>query len=101
MPASGIIGPYFFENEAGNAVIVNADRYLEMLQNFFTPQLTHFSVNENTLFQQDGATSHTVRMSMNAVNVLFLNRVVSMNGDIPWPPAPPTYPLAIIFFGGT
>jgi len=85
MSASGIIGPYFFENEAGNAVTVNADRYVEMLQNFFTPQLARFPVNENTFFQQDG-----VRMSMKAVNALFPNRVVSRNGDIPWPPAPPT-----------
>ena len=55
-----------------------------MLQNFFTAQLARFPVNENTLFQQDGATSHTARMSMNAVN-----RVVSRNGDIPWPPLSP------------
>ena len=89
MSASGIIGPYFFENEAGNAVTVNADRYVEMLQNFFTPQLVRFPVNENTLFQQDGATSHTARISMNAVNALFPNRVVSRNGDIPWPPCSP------------
>jgi len=59
-----------------------------MLQNFFTPQLARFSVNENMLFQQEGATSHTARMSMNAANALFPNRVVSRNGDIPWPPPP-------------
>jgi len=73
MSASGIIGSYFFENEAGNAVTVNAERYVEMLQNFFTPQLARFPVNENTLFQHYGATSHTARMSMNAVNALFPN----------------------------
>jgi hypothetical protein len=83
-------GPTFFENEADNAVTVNADRYVEMLQNFFTPQLARFPVNENSLFQQDGATIHTARMSINAVNASFPNRVVSRNGDIPWPPAPPT-----------
>ena len=60
-----------------------------MLQNFFTPKLARFPVNENTLFQQDGATSHTARMSMNAVKALFPNRVVSRNGDIPWPPRSP------------
>jgi len=88
MSASGIIGPYIFETEAGNAVTVNTDRYVEMLQNFFTPQLSRFPEIENTLFQQDGATSHTARMSMNAVNALFPNRVVSRNWDIPWHPAP-------------
>jgi len=90
MSALGIIRPYFFENEAGNAVTVNVDHYVEILQNFFTPQLAHFPANENTLFQQDGATSHTARMSMSAVNALFPNRVVSRNGDIPCPPTPPT-----------
>jgi len=89
MSALGIIGSYIFENEAGNAVTVNGDRYVEMLQNFFTPQLCRFPVNENTLFQQDGATSYTARMSMNAVNALFPNRVVSRDGDIPWLPRSP------------
>ena len=79
---------FFFENETGNAVTVNADRYVEMLQNFFTPQLARFPVNLNTLFQQDGATSHTARMSMKAVKALFPNRVVSRNGDITCPPSP-------------
>ena len=37
MSASAIIGHYFSENEAGNAVTVSADRYVEMPQNFFTP----------------------------------------------------------------
>jgi len=83
MSALGIIEPCFFENEAGNAVTVNVDHYVEMLQNFFTPQLVRFPVNENTLFQQDRATSHTARMSMKAVNALFLNRVVYRNGYIP------------------
>jgi len=64
---------------------------VEMLQNFFTPQLAHFRVNENTLFQQDGATSHTARMSMNAVNALFPNRVIFAGMGISHgPPAPLT-----------
>jgi len=99
MSASGIIGPYFFENGAGNAVTVNADCYVEMLQNFFTPQRAHFPVNENT-FQQDGATSHTARMSMNAVNALFLNRVVSRNGDIPRTPRSPDLTPCYYFLCG-
>jgi len=47
MSASGIIGTYILENEDGNAVTANADRYVEMLQNFFTPQLARFPVIEN------------------------------------------------------
>ena len=73
---------------------------MEMLQNFFTPQLSRFSVNENMLFQQDWATSHTARMLTNAVNALFPNRVVSRNGDIPWPSrSPDLTPLRLFSLG--
>ncbi len=34
-----IIGPYFFQNDAGQAVIVNAQRYLMVLKEFFLPEL--------------------------------------------------------------
>lgn len=55
----------FFENPTGNVVTVNAERCEEVL---FTPQLACFPVNENTLFQQDGAMFCTARISMNTVN---------------------------------
>jgi hypothetical protein len=51
------------------------------------------------LFQQDAATSHTARMSMNAVNALFPNWAVSRNGDIPWLPLPRLNPLQLFFLG--
>jgi hypothetical protein len=73
MSSSGIIGPYFFEDALGNAVTVTSERYAYMLENFFTPQLAQYDVNEETFFQQDGATSHTARVSMNIVNGLFPN----------------------------
>lgn len=34
--AHGIIGPYFFENQQGQSVTVNSDRYIAMLRNFFS-----------------------------------------------------------------
>ena len=82
--ANGIIGPYFFENEAENAVTVNSVRYVAMIQNFLIPQLEGFPVNEHTLFQQDGATSHTARISMNAASALFPGRIVSRNDFFLW-----------------
>jgi len=81
--------PIFFENEAENAVSVNSERYIAMIRNFLTSQLAHFPVNEDTLFQQGGATSHTVRISMDARNDLFSGHVISRNGNIPWLPRPP------------
>lgn len=100
MSANGIIGPYFFEDEAENAVTVNSERYVAMIRNFLTPQLHHFPVNENTLFQQDGATSHTARISMNAMSALFPGRVVSRNGDIAWPPRSPDLTVCDFFLWG-
>jgi hypothetical protein len=37
--AGGVIWPYFFENEAGNAVTVNVVRYRNMITEFLWPQL--------------------------------------------------------------
>ena len=71
-----------------------------MIQNFFTPQLAHFHMNENTLFQQDGATSHTATISMNAVNALLPSRVISRNGDIAWPPRSPDLAVCDFFLWG-
>jgi len=35
----GIIGPYFFQNEAGVAIIVNGERYKSMISNFLWPKM--------------------------------------------------------------
>jgi hypothetical protein len=43
-------------------------------------------------FQQDGATSHTARISMQTVREMFPGRVISRNGDIAWPPSSPDLP---------
>ena len=37
--ADEIIGPYFFENDMGNAVTVNGERYPNMISTFLEPQL--------------------------------------------------------------
>lgn len=81
LSSSGIIGPYFFENERGEAVTVNSERYSQMLQNFFIPQIAQYGVTG--FFQQDGATSHTARVSMNILKDLFPNLIISRNGNIP------------------
>lgn len=52
--AGGVIGPYFFENAAGNALNVNGARYRKMLTEFLWPDLDHIDV-QDMFFQQDGA----------------------------------------------
>ena len=41
--AGGIIGPYFFQNEAGQAATVNGARY-RMITQFFLPKLNDIDV---------------------------------------------------------
>ena len=37
-------------------------------------------------FQQDGATSHTARVTIDLLKVKFDERVISINGPLEWPP---------------
>ena len=78
----GIIGPYFFE-ENERAVVVNATRYREMIEEFFLPHLEEMDVGD-VWFQQDGATAHTARASMELLREHFPDRLISLRGDLPW-----------------
>ena len=49
--SGGIIGPYFFQNEAGVAMIVNGERY-RSISNFLWPKMDDMDTN-NIWFQQD------------------------------------------------
>lgn len=95
----GIIGPYFFEDHNENALTVNAARYTDMINQFLTQQLNMFPQN-NSWFQQDGATSHSARLSMDSVRRLFPGRVISKHGDIEWPPRSPDLTACDYFLWG-
>lgn len=95
-----IIGPYFFEDERERAVTVTGERYVQMLQNFLAPAIAHLPVNEDTFFQQDGATSHTARNSMATVRNMFPNHVISRHGDIGWPARSPDLSTCDFFLWG-
>lgn len=102
MSASGIIGPYFFENARGVTVTVTSDRYATMIREFFAPALQRFHGHNNeTWFQQDGATSHTAAIAMQAVRGLFPGKLISKFGDINWPPRSPDLTPMDFFYGDT
>ncbi|GFX66705.1 putative DD41D transposase [Trichonephila clavipes] len=73
--AGGIIGPYFFKNDEGHNVTVNGDRYRAMITNFFIPELNNPDVQE-LWFQQDGATCHTVRATIDLLKDKFGDRLI-------------------------
>ncbi|GFU44043.1 uncharacterized protein TNCV_4963551 [Trichonephila clavipes] len=83
--AGGFIGPYFFKNDEGHNVTVNGDRYRAMVTNFFIPKLNNHDVQE-LWFQQDGATCHRARATIDLLKDTFGNRLISRFGPVNWPP---------------
>ncbi|GFT91972.1 uncharacterized protein TNCV_125021 [Trichonephila clavipes] len=83
--AGGIIGPYFFKNDEGHNVTINGDRYRAMITNFFIPELNNHDVQE-LWFQQDGATCHTARTTIDLLKDTFGDRLISRFGPVNWPP---------------
>ncbi|GFT52041.1 putative transposable element [Trichonephila clavipes] len=83
--AGGIIGPYFFKTDEGHNVTVNGDRYRAMTTNFFIHELNNHDVQE-LWFQQDGATCHTTRATIDLLKDTFVDRLVSRFGPVNRPP---------------
>ncbi|QQP49937.1 Putative DD41D transposase [Caligus rogercresseyi] len=83
--AGGIIGPFFFKDDRGRNVTVNGERYRAMIHDFFLPQLAELNL-VNMWFQQDGATCHTARETMNMLKDEFGEQLISRNGPVSWPP---------------
>ena len=96
----GIIGPYFFE-EDNSTVTVTSARYIEMLNRFLLPELRRRRVNMQQIwFQQDGATAHTARASMQVLCDIFPQHLISRFGDIHWPPRSPDLSICDYFLWG-
>ncbi|GFX07000.1 DUF4817 domain-containing protein [Trichonephila clavipes] len=82
--AGRIIGPYFFKNDEGHNVTVNGDWYRAMITNFFIPELNNHDV-QKLWFQQDGATCHTARATIDLLKDTFGYRLISRFGPLNWP----------------
>jgi hypothetical protein len=90
----------FFE-EDNTSVIVTSARYIEMLNAFLLRELRRRNVNMQKIwFQQDSATAHTARPSMEVVRDMFPQHVISGSGDIHWSPRSPDLSISDYFFLG-
>ncbi|GFX37292.1 putative DD41D transposase [Trichonephila clavipes] len=56
-----------------------------MITNFFIPELNNHDVQE-LWFQQDGATCHTTRATIDLLKDTFGDRQISRFGPVNWPP---------------
>ncbi|GFU33224.1 uncharacterized protein TNCV_4157261 [Trichonephila clavipes] len=83
--AGGIIGPHFFKNDESHNLTVNGDRYRAMITNIFIPELNNHDVQE-LWFQQDGATCHTARATIDLLKDTLGDRLISRFGPVNWPP---------------
>ena len=80
-----ISGPFFFENEPGDAVTVNGDCYRAMLNEFLFTKIEEEDI-DNIWFQQDGATCHTAEATLAALCPVFEDCIISRRADVVWSP---------------
>ena len=80
----GIIGLFFYENEQGEAVTVNGDRYRSMQNEFLFTKFEEKGIG-NIWFQQDNVTYHTVEAILDALRPVFEDRIISRRADVVWP----------------
>ena len=99
MTANRIFGPYFFEDPVtGNMQTVNAERYVEMLETVFDEEM--MSEVADHWYQQDGAPSHTSRISMACLEEKFSAKLISGKSEFPWPACSPDLnPLDYFLWG--
>jgi hypothetical protein len=96
-----IICPCFFEDKDGHTVTVTSARYVEMLRNFLTPELSRRGIELSTIwFQHDGATAHTARASMEVIQEMFAEPLISLWGKLPWPGHSPDLSACDYFLWG-
>ena len=82
---SGIIGPFFFENDQGAAVTVNGERYHVILNEFLFQKIEEDDMDD-IWFRQGGATCHMANVTIDLLRTVFENRIISRNSDVNWPP---------------
>ncbi len=81
--ACGIIGPYFHKGTSVNGV-----KYLEMIEEFFFPNLP-LCLRRDGYFQQDGAPCHFTIAVRNLLDREFGERWIGRGGPLSWPPYSP------------
>ena len=81
----GIIGPLSFENEQGDGVTGNGDRYRAILNEFLFTKIEEEDIG-HIWFQQREATCHTTEATLDVLRPVFEDRIISHKTDVVWPP---------------
>ena len=85
-------------DEEGKSVSVNTERYKKVIDDI----ISNLSARElkKYYWQQDGASCHTSKASMEKLRGIFGNRIISQKAEIEWPAkSPDLNPLDFAFWG--
>ena len=93
MMATRIIGPYLLRDT------MNAERYLEMLENYVWPKVAVWENIDDLIFVQDGVPPHFTLTIHVRLDQHFPGRWLGRRGTHEWPPRSP-YLTPIIFIYG-
>uniref|UniRef100_A0AAF5DK87 Transposable element Tc3 transposase n=1 Tax=Strongyloides stercoralis TaxID=6248 RepID=A0AAF5DK87_STRER len=92
-----IYGPFYFEDDKGNAVTVNKENNRYMLEHSVIPTIGNV---DEMWYQQDGALPHIAHEIIAYLKIIFGNRIISKNGNINWPSrSPDLSPLDFFLWG--
>ena len=69
-----VVEPFFFKDR-----VINADSYLDILQNYFIPQLKQLNLKHNAMFQQDGVPCRFALRVKQFLNREFPDRLIGKN----------------------
>ena len=97
----GIIGPYWFEDEEGQAATVNTERYLVVVRKFWARLGRERGLDRSLQwYQQDGAPPHTSNETLRYLRSKFQDRLISRRCVNEWAPhSPDLNPLDFFLWG--
>ena len=90
----GVVGPYFIEDidcPEDARKTLTATRYVALLRDTVVPELRNRLGEDfrTCWFQQDGATAHTAKVSLDYLTSVFGDRLISNKTEFIWPPYSP------------
>ena len=85
MSSSDIIGPFFFEDVDVHTQTVNKERCVDILKRFWVALQRGSPGADRLRFQQNGATPHTTRVTVQWLEEQFGTRLISHGTDTPRP----------------
>lgn len=98
MCGNRVVGPYFIE---GNQT---AETYTLFIQEVLPDLLITAGYAEEEIarivFMQDGHPAHTSNLALNAVRLMFENRLISSRTEVEWPPRSPDLTPCDFFLWG-